>query len=68
MARRAGIQRVEKALDRVGARETELHEAMAASATDHARLRALQAELAAQTAERERLEAAWLQIAELLEA
>jgi ATP-binding cassette subfamily F protein uup len=59
---------VEKALDRVGARETELHEAMAASATDHARLRALQAELAAQTAERERLEAAWLQIAELLEA
>ena len=41
---------------------------MAASATDHARLRELQAELAAQAAERERLEAAWLETAELLEA
>jgi ATP-binding cassette subfamily F protein uup len=41
---------------------------MAANATDHARLRELQDELAAQAAERERLEAAWLQTAELLEA
>ncbi|MEA2195196.1 MAG: transport system ATP-binding/permease protein [Solirubrobacteraceae bacterium] len=67
-AARKQIQRLEQALDRVGARETELQEAMAASATDHARLRELQAELAAQAAERERLEAAWLQTAELLEA
>ena len=34
---------------------------MAASATDHARLAELQAELVALLAERERLEAAWLE-------
>ena len=67
-AARKEIQRLEKAIDRVGARETELHTAMVQSATDHARLRELQAELAAQAAERERLEAAWLETAELLEA
>jgi ATP-binding cassette subfamily F protein uup len=65
---RKEIQRLEKALDRVGTRESELHAAMVRSATDHARLRELQAELAAQAAERERLEAAWLETAELLEA
>jgi ATP-binding cassette subfamily F protein uup len=67
-AARKEIQRLEKALERVGAREAALHDAMAASATDHVRLRELQAELAAQSAERERLEAAWLETAELLEA
>ncbi|MDP1849230.1 MAG: ABC-F family ATP-binding cassette domain-containing protein [Solirubrobacteraceae bacterium] len=67
-AARKEIQRLEKALDRVSRREAELHAAMAASATDHARLRELQGELAAQAAERERLEAAWLETAELLEA
>jgi hypothetical protein len=41
---------------------------MAQSATDHARLRELQAELDAQTAQRERVEAAWLEVAETLEA
>ena len=65
---RKEIQRLERALERVGARESELHAAMVRSATDHARLRELQAELAAQAAERERLEAAWLETAELLEA
>ncbi len=67
-AARKEIQRLEKALDRVGTREAELHEAMAASATDHSRLRELQAELAGQAAEREHLEAAWLETAERLEA
>ena len=67
-AARKEIQRLEKALERAGDREAELREAMAANATDHARLRELQAELAAQVAERERLEAAWLETAELLEA
>ncbi|HEV2059626.1 MAG TPA: hypothetical protein VGR11_09730, partial [Solirubrobacteraceae bacterium] len=66
-AARKEIQRLEKALERAGAREAELHQAMASSATDHTRLRELQPELAAQVAERERLEAAWLQTAELLE-
>ena len=40
---------------------------MAASATDHVRLRELQAELEAVAAERERLEAAWLEASETLE-
>ena len=40
---------------------------MAASATDHVRLRELQAELDALAAEREGLEAAWLETLEALE-
>jgi len=67
-AARKEIGRLEKALERVSAREAELYEAMAANATDHARLDELQDDLAAQAAERERLEAAWMQTAELLEA
>jgi ABC transport system ATP-binding/permease protein len=64
---RKEIQRLERVLDRLGDRETELHAAMAASATDHERLRELQAELEAHVTERERLEAAWLDAAEGLE-
>jgi hypothetical protein len=41
---------------------------MAAHATDHTRLSELTAELQAAVAERERLEAAWLEAAESLEA
>jgi ATP-binding cassette subfamily F protein uup len=69
-ARRAAgkeVQRVERAIDRHAAREHELHEAMSASATDHARLSALTAELEAVAAERAQLEAAWLEAAEVLE-
>jgi ATP-binding cassette subfamily F protein uup len=65
---RKELQRLERALDRLGEREAELHEAMAASATDHARLRELQAELEERTAEREDVEARWLEAAERLEA
>ena len=67
-AARKEIQRLERALDRAGEREAELQEAMAASATDHVRLRELQAELERHVAERERLEAAWLETAAALEA
>ena len=66
-AARTEIVRLERALDRLGERETELHEAMAASATDHVRLRELQSELTAAAAERERLESVWLETAEALE-
>ncbi|MBW3609095.1 MAG: ATP-binding cassette domain-containing protein [Actinobacteria bacterium] len=66
-AARKEIQRLEKALERAAVREADLHQAMATSASDHTRLRELQPELAAQVAERERLEAAWLETAELLE-
>ncbi len=66
-ALRKELQRLERALDRLTERETELHAAMAQHATDHARLRELQAELDAHAAERERVEAAWLEVAETLE-
>ena len=66
-AARKDVQRLERALEKLGDRETALHEQMAASATDHARLGALQVELEALTAEREALEASWLEASELLE-
>jgi ABC transport system ATP-binding/permease protein len=67
-AARKEIQRLERALERLGEREAALHEAMAAAATDHARLHELDGELRALAAEREALEAAWLDTAEALEA
>ena len=66
-AARKDVQRLERTIERLSAREGELHAAMAASATDHARLRELHAELADCTAERERLEATWLEVAETLD-
>jgi ATP-binding cassette subfamily F protein uup len=59
---------VERALEKLEDRQAALHEAMAASATDHGRLRELQAELGALTAERDGLEASWLELSEALEA
>ena len=67
-AARKEVQRLERALDRLGERERELHDAMAASATDHDRLRKLQSALEACVAEREQVEATWLEVAETLEA
>ena len=61
------VQRLERALERIAERETTLHDEMAASATDHVRLRELQAELQAAAAEREQLEGAWLAASETLE-
>ena len=66
-AARKEVQRLERALERLGEREAELRDAMAANATDHVRLGELQAELDAGEAERERLEAAWLEAADTLE-
>jgi ATP-binding cassette subfamily F protein uup len=62
------VQRLERALDRHAERELALQEQMTASSTDHARLSELTAELEALVAERERLEAAWLETAAALEA
>ena len=67
-ANRKEVQRLERALERLGEREARLHEDMALSATDHARLRELNAELAGVSSERDQLEAAWLELAEALEA
>ena len=60
-AARKEVARLERALDKLTAREAELHEQMAAAATDHDRLRELDAELRALAAERDELEAAWLE-------
>jgi ATP-binding cassette subfamily F protein uup len=67
-AARKEVQRLERALDRLGEREAALHTEMAASATDHARLSELTAALHGLAAERDALEAAWLETSELLEA
>ena len=64
---RKELQRVERELDRLAARETALYAAMAASATDHAALHEVQTELDAATAERDQLEADWISLSERLE-
>ncbi|MGH2860262.1 MAG: ABC-F family ATP-binding cassette domain-containing protein [Solirubrobacteraceae bacterium] len=64
---RKALRRLERELERLSAREQELHTAMAASATDHAELGALAAELDGLVAERERAESDWLETAALLE-
>ena len=66
-AARKEAARLERALERLTEREQALHADMAASATDHERLRELQAQLDAVAAEREDAEAAWLQAAETAE-
>jgi ATP-binding cassette subfamily F protein uup len=63
-AARKEAARLERALEKLGEREEQLHEAMAAAATDHVRLRELQGELAAVAGEREQLETEWLEAAE----
>ena len=67
-AARKEVGRLERELERLAAREAAVQEEMAASATDHVRLGELQAELEAARAQREHLEAAWLDAAETLEA
>jgi ABC transport system ATP-binding/permease protein len=67
-AARKEIARLERAMEKLEAREASLHEQMAAASTDHVRLRELQSELQDATSERERLESAWLETSEALEA
>lgn len=61
------VQRIERDLERLAKCESELHEQMAANATDVSRLRELTEAQAALSAEREQLEAAWLEASELIE-
>jgi ATP-binding cassette subfamily F protein uup len=56
--------RLERRVATLEAREAELHAALAAHATDYARVTALDAELRATTAEREAAETAWLELSE----
>jgi ATP-binding cassette subfamily F protein uup len=64
---RKDLQRLERELEKLTAREQELHTAMAASATDHQQLGALSAELDALLTAREQAESDWLETASLLE-
>ncbi|WP_372458847.1 ABC-F family ATP-binding cassette domain-containing protein [Cellulomonas xiejunii] len=63
-AARKEVQRIERRLQRISALEADLHTRMAAQATDHQAVTALDAELRALAAEREELELAWLEAAE----
>ncbi|MBV7669246.1 ABC-F family ATP-binding cassette domain-containing protein [Streptomyces halstedii] len=58
------LQKVERQLDKMSARETELHAQIAAHATDFEKVAALDAELRELVAERDELEMRWLELAE----
>ncbi len=64
---RKELQRLERQLDRLTVRETELTELLAANATDYEKLTSLGAELRAVQAERSELEDRWLAVAADLE-
>jgi ATP-binding cassette subfamily F protein uup len=66
-AARKEVARLERALEKSSALEAQLHDDMAAAATDHDRLRELDAELRDLLAARGELEAAWLERSEALE-
>jgi ATP-binding cassette subfamily F protein uup len=66
-AARKEVARLERSIDKLTEREAALQREMAAAATDHVRLRELQADLAALVERREELEAEWMQTAEALE-
>jgi ATP-binding cassette subfamily F protein uup len=65
---RKQIQRLEREIERRSEREQQLHELMAASSADHARLSELTAELTAVVSERDELESEWLEAATVLES
>jgi ABC transport system ATP-binding/permease protein len=65
---RKELQRLERQLDRLSAREAELTAELAANATDYSKLTSLGAELRATQAEKSDLEERWLTVAADLEA
>ncbi len=66
-AARKEAARLERRLEKLGSEEERLHADLAAAATDHARVMALDARLRELVAERERVETDWLTAAELAE-
>ncbi len=58
------LQKLERQLVKLDTRETEIHAAMAAQASDHAAVATLNAELHAVRAEKETVEHAWLELSE----
>jgi ATP-binding cassette subfamily F protein uup len=67
-AGRRELARIERELDRAEERDAELQTAMVAAATDAGRLDELAGQLGALGAEREELEARWLELSEQLES
>ncbi|GAA3442332.1 ABC-F family ATP-binding cassette domain-containing protein [Planomonospora venezuelensis] len=63
---RKELSRLERQLDKLGGREAKLHDSMAAAAADYGRLAELDAELKTVRAEKETVEAEWLEVAERL--
>jgi ATP-binding cassette subfamily F protein uup len=61
---RKELARLDRSLDRLRRREQRLHDDLAAAATDHERVLALDTELRELTAERVALEEQWLEVAE----
>ncbi|WP_199422994.1 ABC-F family ATP-binding cassette domain-containing protein [Actinotalea solisilvae] len=64
-AARKEVARIDRRLARIAAREVELHEQLAAGATDHTLVQRLDAELRELAAEREALEEEWFVAAEV---
>ncbi|RTL63111.1 MAG: ABC transporter ATP-binding protein [Pseudonocardiaceae bacterium] len=67
-AARKEASRLERKMESLSAKESQLHDALAAAATDPAKLMELGAQLKAVTAEREAVEMEWLEAAELAES
>ena len=65
---RKELQRLERQLERLSTRETELAAELAANATDYEKLTALGADLRAAQAEKADLEERWLTVAAQLDA
>ncbi len=61
------VARIDRQLEKLGEREADLHEEMAGAHSNYARLAELQTALDALTAERDELEAAWLEASELID-
>jgi ATP-binding cassette subfamily F protein uup len=66
-AARKVIERIDRQLERVAAREQDLHARLAEHASDYEKLAALGAELDEVLAEKESLELEWLEAAEILD-
>ncbi|MGQ0463782.1 MAG: ABC-F family ATP-binding cassette domain-containing protein [Sporichthyaceae bacterium] len=64
-AARKEVVRIERRLDRIRDEEAKLHDQMATHASDHVKVTELDAKLRALLAERDELEEAWLEAAEL---
>ncbi|MEV0195132.1 ABC-F family ATP-binding cassette domain-containing protein [Nonomuraea sp. NPDC050691] len=63
---RKELNRLERQLDKLGEQEAKLHAAMAEAAADYARLGSLDAELRDVLAQKDTVEAAWLEVADRL--